>query len=107
MIRGARLSPSCNGLLRVCLLWLAAFFVAPAALAQEAPADPAAKEVTADSAKESLLPTNEQWLGDLDGMRKRRAIRLLVVYSKTFYFIDKGQAARHHLRHRAWSSRSI
>jgi membrane-bound lytic murein transglycosylase MltF len=91
MIRGARLSPSRNGLLRVGLLWLAAFFVAPAALAQEAPADATAKEVTADSAMESLLLTNEPWLGDLDGMRKRRAIRMLVPYSKTFYFVDRGK----------------
>ncbi len=73
------------------MLWLAAFFVAPAALAQEAPADATAKEVTANSAKESLLLTNEQWLGDLDGMRKRRAIRMLVPYSKTFYFVDRGK----------------
>jgi len=60
MIRGARLSLSCNGLLRVGLLWLAALFAAPAALAQEAPADSTAKEITADSAMESLLLTNEQ-----------------------------------------------
>jgi membrane-bound lytic murein transglycosylase MltF len=76
--------------LRVGLLWLAALFAAPAALAQEAPADSTAKEITADSAMESLLLTNEQWLGDLDGMRKRRTIRLLVPYSKTFYFVDRG-----------------
>jgi membrane-bound lytic murein transglycosylase MltF len=71
-------------------LWLAALLVAPAAPAQEVPADPAAKETTGGTISESLLPTNEQWLGDLDGMRKRRTIRLLVPYSKTFYFVDKG-----------------
>ena len=38
----------------------------------------------------SLLPTNESWIGDLDGMRARRQIRLLVPYSKTFYAIDRG-----------------
>ena len=32
----------------------------------------------------------EQWLGDLDGIRQRRMLRVLVVYSKTFFFIDKG-----------------
>ena len=68
-------------MLCVCLLGLAALLVAPAALAQEAPANPA---------PQSLLPTTEQWLGDLDGMRKRRQVRLLVPYSKTFYFVDKG-----------------
>ncbi len=71
-------------------LWLAAFLIAPAALAQEAPADPAAKEVTADTTMESLLPTNEMWTGDLDAMKKRRQIRLLVPYSKTFYAVDRG-----------------
>ncbi len=31
------------------------------------------------------------WTGDLDGMLARRQIRLLVVPSRTFYFVDKGQ----------------
>ena len=35
------------------------------------------------------LPTTA-WTGDLDGMVKRRMIRVLVPYSKTHYFIDKG-----------------
>jgi len=30
------------------------------------------------------------WTGDLDGMIQRRLIRVLTVYSKTFYFMDKG-----------------
>jgi len=30
------------------------------------------------------------WKGDLDGMIKRQMIRALVVYSKTFYFVDRG-----------------
>ena len=78
MIRVARLSASCAGLLCV---WLVALFAAPDATAQEAPAAPAA---------ESALLTHEPWTGDLDGMRKRRQIRLLVPYSKTFYSVDKG-----------------
>jgi membrane-bound lytic murein transglycosylase MltF len=32
-----------------------------------------------------------RWTGDLDGMVKRRIIRVLVVYSKLLYFIDRGQ----------------
>ncbi|MCU0539054.1 MAG: transporter substrate-binding domain-containing protein [Desulfobacterales bacterium] len=32
----------------------------------------------------------EPWTGDLDGMIERRLIRVLVVYSKTFFFVDKG-----------------
>ncbi|MBS7535349.1 lytic transglycosylase F [Ancylobacter sonchi] len=31
------------------------------------------------------------WAGDLDGMEKRRLIRILVPYSKTIYFIDRGR----------------
>jgi membrane-bound lytic murein transglycosylase MltF len=30
------------------------------------------------------------WTGDLDGMTERRVVRALVVYSKTYYFVDKG-----------------
>lgn len=30
------------------------------------------------------------WTGDLDGMIERRVIRVLSVYSKTFYFVDRG-----------------
>ncbi len=33
----------------------------------------------------------EKWTGDLGGMAKRRVIRVLVVYSKMFYFVDRGQ----------------
>ena len=37
----------------------------------------------------SPSPT-QPWIGDLDGMIKRRLIRVLVPYSKTHYFIDTG-----------------
>ncbi|MNF55977.1 Membrane-bound lytic murein transglycosylase F precursor [compost metagenome] len=30
------------------------------------------------------------WTGDLDGMIDRQVIRVLTVYSKTFYFVDRG-----------------
>src|SRR5690242_3812556 len=30
------------------------------------------------------------WKGDLDGMVKRRRIRVLVVFSRTQYFVDRG-----------------
>ena len=32
----------------------------------------------------------EPWGGDLDGMIERKVIRVLTVYSKTFYFADRG-----------------
>ena len=34
--------------------------------------------------------TAVKWTGDLDGMIKRRYIRVLVTYSKTNYFVDRG-----------------
>jgi membrane-bound lytic murein transglycosylase MltF len=37
---------------------------------------------------ESILEENEKWTGDFDGMVKRQKIRVLVPYSKTFYFLD-------------------
>ncbi len=39
----------------------------------------------------SMLRANTLWKGDLDGMAARRVIRVLVVYSKTFYFLDGPQ----------------
>jgi|SRR3972149_1376404 len=53
---------------------------------------PGAGEAAEAPRKERMglaLPT-EAWTGDLEGMIERRMIRVLVVYSKTFYFIDKG-----------------
>jgi hypothetical protein len=37
------------------------------------------------------LPMLQAWNGDLDGMKSRRAVRILVPYNKTIYFIDKGE----------------
>ena len=37
-----------------------------------------------------LSPITTAWTGDLDGMVERRMIRVLTVYSKTLYFIDRG-----------------
>jgi membrane-bound lytic murein transglycosylase MltF len=37
------------------------------------------------------LTLNQKWIGDFDGMVKDRVIRVLVVYSKTFYFLDQGR----------------
>lgn len=34
------------------------------------------------------------WTGDLDGMIKRRQVRVLVPYNKTLYFLDKGGTQR-------------
>jgi membrane-bound lytic murein transglycosylase MltF len=37
------------------------------------------------------LPVPRPWTGDFDGMRERRLIRVLVPYSRTYYFIDRGR----------------
>jgi membrane-bound lytic murein transglycosylase MltF len=37
-----------------------------------------------------LEPITTAWTGDFDGMSERRLVRVLTVYSKTLYFIDKG-----------------
>ncbi len=60
--------------------------------AQES-ADEALREAVptvAPATEGSLLPTNSRWLGDFDGMHERRRIRMLVPFSKTFFFVDKG-----------------
>ena len=54
---------------------------APTPKAQAASPSAAALEKYAES----------KWIGDLDGMLKRRQIRILVPYSKTLFFVDRGQ----------------
>ena len=43
---------------------------------------------TGTRAGEALLGHEKAWTGDFDGMVERRKIRVLVPYSKTFYFLD-------------------
>ena len=78
---------------------LCAFVAIALARPQIARAQEAADQALSDAAKapdadeddpHSLLPRNESWTGDLDGMRQRKQIRILIPFSKTFYFIDKG-----------------
>ena len=64
--------------------WRGAAAAFLALLALPTAAAPAHDEATA------LSRVEQPWRGDLDGMIKRRMIRALVVYSKTFYFIDRG-----------------
>ncbi|HYA30198.1 MAG TPA: transporter substrate-binding domain-containing protein [Acidobacteriota bacterium] len=69
--------------LRLCGVILPAIFAITAVAADTSPAK---KDLT----KLDLRLVNTPWTGDLDGMIERRMIRALVVYSKTFYFVDKG-----------------
>lgn len=41
--------------------------------------------------EEMVLPVPDDWIGDFDGMRERRLVRVLVPYSKTFFMVDRGR----------------
>ena len=50
-------------------------------------------ELTAEEEAEidkMVLPLPPKWIGDFAGMRQRRSIRMLVPYSKTYFFVDRG-----------------
>ena len=44
-----------------------------------------------DVPNEFALPKLHDWKGDFDGMMERRGIRVLVPYSKTLFFLNKGR----------------
>lgn len=44
-----------------------------------------------DSTPEDAIAENKPWSGDFNEMAAKRQIRVLVVYSKTFYFLDRGR----------------
>jgi membrane-bound lytic murein transglycosylase MltF len=56
-----------------------------AALAQAAPETAAARQARA------LSLENKPWQGDFDAMLERRLVRVLVPYSRTFFFNDRGR----------------
>jgi membrane-bound lytic murein transglycosylase MltF len=69
--------------------WALALYLIPAALAfGQTPNKP----TTAPAKKPYTLVdlTRQKFTGDLDGMIERRLIRILVTYSKTHYFVDRG-----------------
>ncbi|HEX6691201.1 MAG TPA: lytic transglycosylase F, partial [Burkholderiales bacterium] len=65
-------------------LLLLLLFLPVAAAAQPSQPQPKPKPLTALDAE------LEPWKGDFDGMLERRTIRVLVPYSRTLYFNDKG-----------------
>src|SRR5258705_13135571 len=73
MNRVAMLAP----LAALCLIATAAHAQTPAKTASAQPAF-------------VLSSLDTKFTGDLDGMIKRRLIRILAPYSKTFYFVDRG-----------------
>ena len=64
-------------------------FIAAAAGAQAPALAPAKDPSGASGFKLPVVDTAKPWTGDLDGMTKRRAIRILVPYSRTYYFVDR------------------
>jgi membrane-bound lytic murein transglycosylase MltF len=82
--------------LRAPLVVLALVLVAGLGACDRAPgpaAEKSAGATPAPSDTESAPPGPAAvgtWTDDFDGMRDRRLVRMLVAYSKTFYFIDKG-----------------
>jgi membrane-bound lytic murein transglycosylase MltF len=72
---------------------------APPASAADAAASPAPADDSDQPAPEAtplpddLPPLLQSWTGDLDGMVKRRLVRVLTVQSPVLYFVDKGREA--------------
>jgi membrane-bound lytic murein transglycosylase MltF len=80
-------------------LVFAATLAAPCVEAQQPPAKPSprpspsappAKTAPGVQREAAVSKVGGTWTGDLDGMIKRRVIRVATTYSKTHYFIDKG-----------------
>ena len=64
---------------------------APAAGVPDAANPPSEGENSADVTTDPMTAKiMAPWTGDFDGMAKRRVVRALVNYSKTFYFVDRG-----------------
>ena len=52
---------------------------------------PAPRDASAAERGKTALPKLAVWTGDYDVMQRKRVIRVLVPYSKTIFFIDKGE----------------
>jgi membrane-bound lytic murein transglycosylase MltF len=72
----------------LCAAPAAAQTKAPAAVAQKAA--PAAQDKPAAGQQRQLSLQAQPWRGDFDGMLERRLVRVLVPYSRTLYYVDKG-----------------
>jgi membrane-bound lytic murein transglycosylase MltF len=64
---------------------LLALVALPLHAAAAQPAAPVAAEV------ERLVCSTQRWCGDLDVLARQRLLRVMVCYSKTFYFLDGAQ----------------
>ena len=68
------------------VLWFAALALAPALAAAQPKIAPAAPAKPSGSMSTEI----RGWTGDWDGILKRRTLRVLVVPSKTSYYVEKG-----------------
>jgi membrane-bound lytic murein transglycosylase MltF len=84
-----RVSGSSSGGLRR-IAWIVALGAFAAACDVSAPPGGAQGKIATDAPGLDRSVVEERWTGDLDGMIERRLIRVLVVPSKTFYFVDRG-----------------
>jgi membrane-bound lytic murein transglycosylase MltF len=82
----------CRARRRALLLFaiIGAMVTLPGPLRAAATSAPASETPSRDDLSIDAYAVNKPWKGDLDSMIKRRVIRVLVVPSKTFYFVDKG-----------------
>jgi membrane-bound lytic murein transglycosylase MltF len=80
------------GLARLLGMLVAACVVAVGHAHAQGPAKPPTGAKGAATTERYVLPSvaAKKWTGDLDGMVKRRLIRVLTTYSKTNYFVDRG-----------------
>jgi membrane-bound lytic murein transglycosylase MltF len=71
--------------------WLISLWVATGVLLAVATASALAQQAPAAGIRALPTQIGGAWKGDLDGMLERRVIRVLVPYSRTLYFNDKGR----------------
>ena len=87
VMSGVRMRPraACPPWSRVCaaVAFLTLLCGLPSAVAQAAPA--------AEPSAANLPVVSRPWKGDFDAMVKRRIIRVLVPFSKTFYYVERGR----------------
>lgn len=91
-----RLPPSLTALSLLLAVLACACSKGPRPEAIPGGADPAADTASSDPKSlfelpEALAGRTLAWTGDLDGMLERRALRLLVAYNSTHYYVDRAE----------------
>jgi membrane-bound lytic murein transglycosylase MltF len=71
--------------------FLSSIAIGVVALLGAGPASALAAEGSRPPAPRQLVVSNKPWTGDFDRMLERRMIRVLVPYSRTLFYIDKGR----------------